>query len=296
MEANPVQPPVSRRQAAGRFSVRRAQSVLFSAVMILVGLLWLAPTLWALVTSLKVNENLFTTVPNWIPWPITLDHYAEVFRSTRGTSIGTALVNSTIVSVLSVLLTVFVSALAAYPLARMEFPGRNVVFVCLVGSLMVPGIISVVPLYLVMHSLRWLNSYQALILPGVASAFGVFMLRQFFMTLPVELEDAARIDGANSWLIFARILMPLSQPALVALSIFTFEGTWNDYAWPLIVMTKQTMMTLPIALAGLRSDYTSAFYGKITAGAVVSAIPLLIVFIVANRRIVEGIQFSGLKS
>jgi multiple sugar transport system permease protein len=252
--------------------------------------------LWALVTSLKVNENLFTTVPNWIPWPITLDHYAEVFRSTRGTSIGTALVNSTIVSVLSVLLTVFVSALAAYPLARMEFPGRNVVFVCLVGSLMVPGIISVVPLYLVMHSLRWLNSYQALILPGVASAFGVFMLRQFFMTLPVELEDAARIDGANSWLIFARILMPLSQPALVALSIFTFEGTWNDYAWPLIVMTKQTMMTLPIALAGLRSDYTSAFYGKITAGAVVSAIPLLIVFIVANRRIVEGIQFSGLKS
>ncbi len=288
-------PKAVRRSDLVSATIRRALHWLSNTLLFLFSLLWLAPAVWALVTSFKVPENLFQPVPKWIPWPMTMMHYAEVFRSTRGTSIGTALVNSAIVSLSSIVLVLAVSAAAAYPLARMQFPGRNLVFACLVGSLMVPGIISVVPLYLVMHRLHWLNSYQALILPDAASAFGVFMLRQFFLSLPIELEDAARIDGANSWQILTQVLLPLSQPALVALAIFTFQGAWNDYAWPLIVMTKQRMMTLPIALAYLRFDYTSAFYGKIMAGAVVSAIPLLILFIVANRRIVEGVQFSGLK-
>jgi multiple sugar transport system permease protein len=156
-------------------------------------------------------------------------------------------------------------------------------------------VIGLIPLYVLMQQLGWLSSYQALVLPELATAFGVFLLRQFFMSLPGELEDAARIDGANSWHVFWRILMPLSQPALAALAIFSFRWSWNDFTWPLIAMNKQEMFTLPVALSLLRSAYTSESYGPIMAGAVVSALPLLVVFLIANRHIVEGVQLSGLK-
>jgi len=160
---------------------------------------------------------------------------------------------------------------------------------------MVPGTINIVPLYLLMVKLGWLNSYQALIAPGVASAFGVFLLRQFFLSLPAELEDAARIDGANSWQIFTVLLLPLSKPALGALALFTFQATWNDFTWPLIVMTNPNRITLPVALSLIRGDYAADSFGPIMAGAVISAVPLLVVFLLANRQIIEGVQFSGLK-
>jgi multiple sugar transport system permease protein len=178
----------------------------------------------------------------------------------------------------------------------MRFPGRDLVFSVLVGSLMVPGVISIVPLYLIVNQLGWLSTYQALIVPQLPSAFGVFLLRQFFLTLPVELEEAARIDGATSLQIFARILLPLSRPAQVTLAIFTFQWSWNEFTWPLIAMNKQSMFTLPITLSLLKSAYQSNSYGPIMAGAVVAAVPILFVFIVANRFIIEGVQLSGLKA
>jgi multiple sugar transport system permease protein len=266
-----------------------------AVALLAIAVLWLMPAVWGLVTSLKLTENIVKPVPEWIPWPATIDHYVAIFSRSRTASIGTALINSTIVALVSMVLMLFTSALAAYPLARMDFRGRDLVFGTLVGSLMIPGVISVVPLYILMNELGWLNTYQALIVPEIATAFGVFLLRQFFLGLPAELEDAARIDGANSWQTFTRIVIPLSQPALMALSIFAFRTSWNDFTWPLIAMTKQNMLTLPVALSLLRNNYTSESFGPIMAGAVVSAIPILAVFIAANRNIIEGVQFSGLK-
>ena len=230
---------------------------MLTALLVIAAVLWLLPAVWVLVTSLKLTANIVKLPPEWIPWPATLAHYVEVlFSSSRTARIGRAFLNSTIVSLGAVLLVVFTSALTAYPLARMRFPGRNAIFALLVGSLM----------------------------------------RQFVLTLPAELEDAARIDGAGPWHIFTRIVLPLSQPVLGALSIFAFRSAWNDFLWPLIAVNKPEMFPLPVALALLRSAYSAESYGPIMAGATLSALPLLVVFLLANRRIIEGVRVGGLKS
>jgi multiple sugar transport system permease protein len=266
-----------------------------AGLFVLFALLWLTPGIWALATSFKITPNILQPVPYWLPIPPTLDQYVGVMAGTRTVSMTIAVWNSALVSVVTTLVTVLVCALTAYPLARMRFPGRDVLFGVIVGSMMVPGVITIVPLYLLMVQLGWLNSYQALVLPSVSSAFGVFLMRQFFLSMPVELEDAARIDGAGSWRIFTGLLLPLSKPALGALALFTFQASWNEFTWPLIVMTKQDRLTLPVALSLIRGNYASDSFGPIMAGAVVSAVPLLIVFLVANKQIIEGVQFSGLK-
>ena len=271
---------------------------LLTALMLLLAALWLTPVLWVVVTSLKTTPNIIRTPPEWIPWPATLEHYHEVLLSSSRTArIGRAFLNSTIVSVVSAVLVVAVSALAAYPLARMRFPGRDTIFALLVGSLMIPNAVVLVPQYVLTQRLGWLSTYQGLIVPEAAMtfAFGVFLLRQFFLGLPRELEDAARIDGATAWDIFLRIVLPLSQPVLGALAIFAFRSAWNDFLWPLIAVNKPDMFPLPVALALLRGAYASESYGPIMAGAALSALPLLVVFLVANRRIVEGVRLGGLK-
>ena len=271
---------------------------LLTALMLLLAALWLTPALWVVVTSLKTTPNIIRTPPEWIPWPATLEHYHEVLLSSSRTArIGRAFLNSTIVSVVSAVLVVVVSALAAYPLARMRFLGRDTIFALLVGSLMIPNAVVLVPQYVLTQRLGWLSTYQGLIVPEAAMtfAFGVFLLRQFFIGLPRELEDAARIDGATAWDIFLRIVLPLSQPVLGALAIFAFRSAWNDFLWPLIAVNKPDMFPLPVALALLRGAYASESYGPIMAGAALSALPLLVVFLVANRRIVEGVRLGGLK-
>jgi multiple sugar transport system permease protein len=278
--------------------VRDRRRTALTALLVGLAALWLAPALWVLVTSLKLTENIVRVPPEWIPWPATLEHYGEVlFSSSRTARIGRAFLNSAIVSLGTVCIVVLASAMAAYPLARMRFPGRDVIFVLLVGSLMIPNAVVLVPQYMLTQRLGWLSTYQGLIVPEAAMtfAFGVFLLRQFFLTLPTELEDAARIDGADAWRIFTRIVLPLSQPVLGALAIFAFRSAWNDFLWPLIAVNKPDMFPLPVALALLRGAYSSESYGPIMAGATLSALPLLIVFLVANRRIVEGVRLSGLK-
>jgi multiple sugar transport system permease protein len=280
--------------------VRRVdtQRLVLTAALTALAVLWLLPVVWVAVTSLKPTEHIVRLPPEWIPWPATGAHYYEVlFSSSRTARIGRAFLNSLVVSVGTVALVVGTSAMAAYPLARMRFPGRDLVFVLLVGSLMVPNAVVLVPQYVLTQRLGWLSTYQGLIVPEAAMtfAFGVFLLRQFFLTMPRELEDAARIDGANAWGVFTRIVLPLSQPVLGALAIFAFRSAWNDFLWPLIAVNKPDMFPLPVALALLRGAYASESYGPIMAGATLSALPLLIVFLVANRRIVEGVRLSGLK-
>jgi len=279
----------------GRLDVQR---IVLTAALTALAVLWLLPFVWVLVTSLKPTEDIIRLPPEWIPWPATGTHYHEVlFSSSRTARIGRAFFNSMVVSLATVAIVVGTSAMAAYPLARMRFPGRDLVFVLLVGSLMVPNAVVLVPQYVLTQRLGWLSTYQGLIVPEAAMtfAFGVFLLRQFFLTMPRELEDAARIDGANAWRVFTRIVLPLSQPVLGALAIFAFRSAWNDFLWPLIAVNKPEMFPLPVALALLRGAYASESYGPIMAGATLSALPLLIVFLVANRRIVEGVRLSGLK-
>ncbi len=259
---------------------------------------WLLPIVWVVVTSLKITADIVKLPPEWIPWPVTAEHYHEVlFSSSRTARIGRAFVNSLVIALGTVVLVVATSAMAAYPLARMRFAGRDLVFTLLIGSLMIPNAVVLVPQYVLVQRLGWLSTFQGLIVPEAAMtfAFGVFLLRQFFRTMPGELEDAARIDGASAWQVFTRIVLPLSQPVLAALAIFAFRSAWNDFLWPLIAVNRPEMFPLPVALALLRSAYSSESYGPIMAGAALSALPLLVVFVVANRRIVEGVRLSGLK-
>src|SRR5512143_539757 len=281
-----------------RIRLRRIQVWIVTAVMAAAAAVWLLPFVWVVVTSLKPTPDIIRVPPEWIPWHLTGEHYNEVlFSSSRTARIGRAFLNSTIISLGSVALVLVTSAMAAYPLARMRFPGRNLIFGTLVGSLMVPNVVTLVPQYILVQQLGWLSTFQGLIVPEAAMvlAFGVFLLRQFFLGIPTELEDAARIDGANAWQIFSRIILPLSHPAFAALAIFAFRSAWNDFLWPLIAVNKADMFTLPVALAFLRGAYMNESYGPIMAGAVLSALPLLVVFLFANRRIVEGVQLSGLK-
>ena len=273
-------------------------SVALTVALLVLAVLWLSPIAWVLVTSLKPAPDIIRLPPEWIPWPPTGAHYHEVLLgSSRTARIGRAFVNSLVVAMGSVVLVLATSAMAAYPLARLRFPGRDLVFVLLVGSLMIPNAVLLVPQYVLTQRLGWLSTYQGLIVPEAAMifAFGVFLLRQFFVTMPRELEDAALIDGAGPWQVFWRIIIPLSQPVLAALAIFAFRSAWNDFLWPLIAVNKPEMFPLPVALALLRSAYSSESYGPIMAGAALSALPLLVVFVVANRRIVEGVRLSGLK-
>jgi len=272
--------------------------VALTVALLALAVLWLSPIAWVVVTSLKPAPDIIRLPPEWIPWPPTGAHYHEVLLgSSRTARIGRAFANSLVVALGSVVLVLATSAMAAYPLARMRFPGRNLVFVLLVGSLMIPNAVLLVPQYVLTQRLGWLSTYQGLIVPEAALlfAFGVFLLRQFFVTMPRELEDAARIDGAGPWQVFSRIIIPLSQPVLAALAIFAFRSAWNDFLWPLIAVNKPEMFPLPVALALLRSAYSAESYGPIMAGAALSALPLLVVFVVANRRIVEGVRLSGLK-
>jgi len=274
------------------------QGLILTVALVGLAIVWLLPIVWVVVTSLKLTADIVKLPPEWIPWPVTGAHYQEVlFSSSRTARIGRAFANSLVIALGCVVLVVATSALAAYPLARLRFPGRDVVFTLLVGSLMIPNAVILVPQYVLVQRLGWLSTYQGLIVPEAAMtfAFGVFLLRQFFLSIPRELEDAALIDGASAWQIFARIVLPLSQPVLAALAIFAFRSSWNDFLWPLIAVNKPEMFPLPVALALLRSAYSAESYGPIMAGAALSAVPLLVVFIVANRRIVEGVRLSGLK-
>ena len=274
------------------------QSWALTIALLVLAVLWLAPIAWVVATSLKPAERIIRLPPEWIPWPVTGAHYHEVLLgSSRTARIGRAFANSLVVAAGSVLLVLSTSALAAYPLARMRFPGRDLIFALLVGSLMIPNAVLLVPQYVLTQRIGWLSTYQGMIVPEAAMlfAFGVFLLRQFFLGMPRELEDAALIDGAGPWQVFSRIVLPLSQPVLAALAIFAFRSAWNDFLWPLIAVNKPEMFPLPVALALLRSAYSSESYGPIMAGAALSALPLLVVFIVANRRIVEGVRLSGLK-
>lgn len=261
-------------------------------LLALFGLFFVLPLAWMVVTAFKPFDEWLN--PNWIPDAPTLENVESVFADPT-LPIARWFFNSLGIAVVFTSLTLLISALAAYAYARMEWRGRRPMFALLLATLVVPGIMFVIPNYITIASLGWVGTYQGVITPGLASVFGVFFMRQFFQSLPRELEEAAHIDGASEWQTFVRVVLPLSGGALATLGVIVFLESWNNFLWPLLVVgSDREMQTLPVGLATLQGQYTFD-YGKLMAGAMVMTVPVLLLFVSAQRFVVESVRTTGLK-
>lgn len=270
-----------------------ARTTLRYALLVLLALLFISPLLFMLVSSFKTRGEATAFPPSWLPDPFTTQAYTSILTA-EGTPVLRWFANSLGAALANAALVVSTAALAAYALARMEFRGRGVVFGLIIATLFVPPVILVVPNYLIVGELGWLNTLVAVIVPTAASAFGVFFLRQFFLSLPAELEEAARLDGANAWGIFTRIVLPLSRPALATLGLLSVLTNWNDFLWPVYVLFSPELQTLPAGLSTLQSA-NAVRYDLLMAGAVIAAVPVLVLFVFLQRFVIEGVSRSGLK-
>jgi multiple sugar transport system permease protein len=251
----------------------------------------LFPFLWMVATSLTSDAQLFVTPPTLVPTPLVPENYARVAEAFP---IERFLLNSLVVAAVSTTLQIATSAMAAYAFSRLRFRGREAIFLVYLATLMVPLQVTIVPLFVEMRYLGFVNTYPGLILPTIASAFGTFLLRQAFLSLPRELDEAAFIDGASHWTVFRRIVLPLSGPALATFGIFAFMASWNSFLWPLIVTSSQDLMTLPVGLSNLHGRYETA-WNLVMAGSTISVIPIVIVYVIAQKHVIRGVALSGLK-
>ena len=270
------------------------KKLLVYAVLILLTLIFVAPLLWMLSTSLKPNPATTSVPLNWVPEQFSNEGYSTILNSNSQSPALIWFLNSMIAGLAHTALILVTASMAAYALARMEFRGRNILFGAIISTLFIPPIILLMPNYQIVDQFGWLNTLLAVIVPGAAGAFGVFFLRQFFLSLPKELEEAAMLDGANRYQIFFRIILPLSKAPLVTLAVLSFLTNWNDFLWPVYVLFTPGSLTLPPGLAILQGAYTTN-YAVIMAGGVLASIPVLIVFILAQRYIIQGVARSGLK-
>ncbi|MGH3656916.1 MAG: carbohydrate ABC transporter permease, partial [Micromonosporaceae bacterium] len=232
--------------------------------------------------------------PTWWPSEWSTRGYETILGADSQSPVFTWFLNSMLAATGHTVLVLVVASCAAYPLARMEFPGKKPIFGVIISTLLVPGFVLLIPSYLIVDSLGWIDTLWALIVPGAASAFGVFFLRQFFLSLPPDLEEAALLDGANYFQIFLRVVLPLSRPALATLAVLSFLANWNDFIWPIYVIFSPENMTLPPGLATMQGAYR-VDYPVLMAGAFIASIPVLILFIFTQRYVIEGVSRSGLK-
>ena len=261
------------------------------AVLIVVAATMFVPFLWMISTSLKENQFVLSMPPEFFPAAPTLESYQQLLELLP---FGRMIVNSFIVAISVTIGQIISGSMAAYVFARMEFRGRDVIFLAYLATLMIPSQVTIVPLFILMRYLGWINTYQGIISPMVFTAFGTFLLRQSFLTIPKELEEAAFIDGASHWTVFWKIIMPVSRPALATLAVFAFMQAWNAYLWPLFVINDENIMTLPVGLALLHGRYLTE-WNLVMAGAVVTIVPMLIIYLMAQDYFVKGVVTSGLK-
>jgi len=286
--------PVTRTRPAkaGAFGRYFANSVVF-VLLFLVSLVMLAPIIYTFSTSLRLPRESFTLPPKWLPTDFRIDNYAQVFE--RVPFFWKYFFNSAFVSAGVVAGQLVTCSMAAYAFARLRFPGRNILFTIILSALMVPIQATIIPVFIEIKFLHLSNSLWSLILPGATSAFGVFLLRQYFLTVPSELEDAARLDGANQWQIFYKVMLPLVAPALAVLAILTFNGYWNEYFRPLIFLATPDNYTLPLGLVNLRGQFGSGSIAIVLAGVILSLLPVLIAYIFAQKYLIEGIAAGAVK-
>ncbi|MGW6131876.1 carbohydrate ABC transporter permease [Cellulomonas sp. NPDC055163] len=281
----PVRPDARRGNGATR-------ALLYVALGVL-SLLFISPLIYMVSTSFKTTADAAATTPQWIPANPTLQAYESVL-TTEGTPVLRWLLNSLASATAQTLLVLITASMAAYALARIDFTGKRWVFGLIIATLFVPPVILLIPNYLIVGRLGWLDTLLAVIVPGAAGAFGVFFLRQFFLSLPVELEEAAFIDGATRWRTFRQIILPLSRPALVTLALLSFLTNWNDFLWPVYVLFSPENQTLPAGLSTLQNA-NAVRYDLLMAGAVIASVPVLLIYMAAQRYVVEGVGRAGLK-
>jgi multiple sugar transport system permease protein len=259
----------------------------------LMALFWILPLLWVLSTSLKPENQVISWPIHWIPETLTFENYLAVFGR-QDVPVLRWFWNSFFIATIHTALMLLFNSMSAFAFARLKFKGRDVLFWSLMATMMIPPVMNLVPLYGLISDIGWVNNYAAMIFPGLGSVFGIFLLRQFFIGIPKELEEAARMDGASSFFIYWKIILPLAKPSLVVLALFTFMANWNDYLWPLIVTTSAEMRTLPVGLAIMQGTYNIQF-GKMMAATILSALPVIILFLFAQKFIIKGIALSGIK-
>ena len=290
--ATTLQPGVGLRRTLTRRSVRRiGPRALLYVLLVIGGLAMLFPFAWMVSTSLKPDVAVFQTPPQLIPKPFQPSNYStvvDIFPVWR------FLINSVLVAVVSTTLQVGTSAMAAYAFARIKFRGSGALFMVYLTTLMVPFQVTIVPLFVEMKYLHFVNSYPGLIVPSIASAYGTFLLRQAFLSLPAELEEAAFVDGASHWTVFTRIALPLVRPSLATFAVLSFIASWNSFLWPLVIISSQNLMTLPVGLSNLQGEHLTA-WNLVMAGATISVLPILLVYLVAQKQIVRGFVLSGVK-
>lgn len=262
-------------------------------VMVLLVICAVLPFVWMLSTSLKEQQYILSATPQLIPDPISFESYTNLAERI---DLAQVIFNSVFVAILGTVGQIIVAAMAAYAFSRMEWRGRDSIFLLYLSTMMIPAVVLVIPQFILIRSFGWMNSYTALIVPSLFSAFGTFLLRQSFKTIPKDFEEAAFVDGANHFVIFWRIDLPLVKPALATLAVFAFMGLWNSYLWPLFVARREEMMTLPVVLATLQAGPRALTeWNMIMAGAIITVLPILLIYMVAQRWFVQGFVSSGIK-
>jgi ABC-type glycerol-3-phosphate transport system permease component len=260
---------------------RVARATFLYALLITGAIISIFPLYWMVISSLQSRGETFVLPPNlWVSTPVW-QNYLTVFEKTN---FATGFVNSTFVTVVKTFFTLLFSAMGGFAFAKYNFPGRDGLFVFLLGTMMIPGIVTLIPIFMVIVSLGWVDTYEALIIPGLASAFGIFLMRQYMLTIPDELLAAARIDGAGDLRIFFQVALPMSMPPLITLAIFTFFANWNDLLWPVIIIRTAQHYTLPLTIMLLRSRFPlNVDYSVIFAASFMATIPTLLVFFWLQR-------------
>ncbi len=270
--------------------------VISMAILIPITVLWLLPLVWGFVTSFKTDADIDAHLLSFIPREITFSRYARLFAESEQFPVLMWLWNSIYTAALYTILHLVVVSLAAYAFGMLRFKGRDVLFTCVLATMMIPSVINLVPMYNMMVSFNWVGSPLALIVPGAAGVFGLFLMRQFFLGIPKSLVEAAEVEGAGQLTVFLRIVLPLSSSAFMVAGLFAFLGNWNDYMWPQIIMGAEDMimMTLPVGLSLMQGSYNYDLGLTMTA-AITSAIPVLILFMLTQEKVIEGIATSGMK-
>lgn len=271
--------------------LRMVWHVIVYVVLIASVLFMTVPFLWTVSTSLKADQYVLTMPPQFWPQPLTFQSYV---RLAKLLPVGQMFFNSLLVAGMTTLGQLATCSMAAYAFARMRFKGQDALFLVYLATLMIPFQVTITPLFILMRYLGWINTYQGIIFPGVFSAFGTFLLRQSFLTMPGELDEAAFMDGASHFTVYCRIILPLSKPALATLGVFSFMGSWNAFLWPLFVARDMEMMTLPVGLAMLHGRWLTE-WNLVMAGTVITILPMLIVYLLAQKYFVEGVLMSGIK-
>jgi ABC-type glycerol-3-phosphate transport system permease component len=269
----------------------RSSRMLLYVALIGTSLMMIVPFYWSVATSLKLEQNVFANPPQWIPNPLTFDNFIQVITRIHFFQY---FANSVFIAVVVTLGHVFFDTLAGYAFGKLRFPFREQIFFIMLLALMVPFQVNLIPVYKIMATLHWIDTYWALIIPNLTSIFGIFLMRQFMLSIPNELLDAARIDGCNEFGVFRRIALPLALPGIATLVIFTFMGVWNDFLWPRLVINSSKLFTLPLGLAMLQMKNTSN-QAQIMAGTVLTALPMIVVFLFMQRQFIEGMTAGALK-